>query len=236
MLAVIDSRTPVSACDELRKMGVDLCPLPIFSQLDPPVSGHPDMLLFFAQDAIICSKSYAQIAEPQLQRISAHTKLPIVLTEQSPLAEYPHDIALNAAIIGEKLLCFPKYTAKEITDRFEGRVLSVRQGYAKCSTLPIEKRALITEDPTIEKVARQNGFDVLKIRSDSVRLDGYSTGFFGGATSYSPYRELDFILCCGDLDTHPDAEKIRVFCQKYNQKIISLGNFPLYDVGTIFLL
>lgn len=236
MIAVIDQRTPKSARIALQRLGLDLCPLPLYPKIDSPVSGHPDMLLFFARDAIITSKGYAQIAHRQLQQISDRVKLPIVLTEQESQSPYPYDIALNAAVVGDRLFCYPKHTAKEITERYEKRVLPVRQGYAKCSTLPIGFDALITEDPSVETGATRNGFDVLRIQSGHVRLDGYPFGFIGGASSCSPYQPLDCVLFCGDPDTHPDAESIRGFCKKYNQKIIPLGSDTLYDVGTIFLI
>ena len=49
-------------------------------------------------------------------------------------------------------------------------------------------------------------------------------------------RASEEIFFCGDLCRHPDFEKIQAFCKKHDREAISLGKFPLLDVGTIFLI
>ena len=235
-LAVIDSRMPTEACENLKKLGYEICPLPPHPHLDAPVSAHPDMLLFLSPDAVYCTSEYAKTAKKPLQTIAWHTKRKLVLTERKQRAEYPQDILFNAAAVGQYLFCLCAHTAWELLHTKQYTIVPVKQGYAKCSTLPIGDNALITEDPSIAKAASELGFDVLKISPNAVRLPGYSTGFLGGAASYSPYNAAKEILFCGDLDLHPDAAAIRVFCAKHNQIPVTLGAFPLTDVGTIFLL
>lgn len=236
MIAVIDPRMPSAAQERLKALGYTLCPLPLYSVLDTPVSGHPDMLVFFSRNAIYTTKSYATLAQDALKKISLHTKLPIVCTQNDLQKQYPHDILFNCAPIGEYLFCLSSHTSPELLNAEEYRVCPVKQGYAKCSTLPVGKNALITEDPSIAKIAKGCRLDVLKVQANAVCLEGYSTGFLGGASSYSPYQNTDTLLFCGDLDLHPNASEIRAFCAKYQKKTISLGHFPLTDIGTIFLL
>jgi hypothetical protein len=234
MIAVIDSRMPWEAQRALTSLGYKLCHLPAYPTLDTPVSGHPDMLVFFSRDAIYTTRSYAALAQDALEELHRHTKLPIVCTENDLQKQYPHDVLLNAAPIGNNLFCLPAHTADELQKQY--RIFPVKQGYAKCSTLPIGEHALITEDPSIAKVVTALGIDVLEVRSNAVRLAGYSTGFLGGASSYSPYESTDTVLFCGALELHPNAGEIRDFCKKHQKTPISLGSFPLTDVGTIFLL
>lgn len=236
MIAVIDSRTPQKAQDALTDLGYDICALPCYQALDAPVSGHPDMLLFFAPDAICCTKGYADCAKKELQCLSLHTGRRIVLVDREVQRTYPNDILLNAATVGKFLFCLPPHTADELLGMEEYQICPVKQGYAKCSTLPIGNGALITEDPSIARAASAACLDVLKVTPYAVSLAGYSTGFLGGACSYAPYRDYGQILFCGDLDQHPDAKAIRTFCAKHCKEPISLGSFPLTDVGTIFLL
>ena len=236
MIAVIDSRMPSMAQSALKSLGYSLCPLPPHPDLDEPVSGHPDMLVFFSHGAILCTKEYATIAKNEFKMLSAYTGLPIVQVKNSVQKHYPDDILLNAASVGKHLFCLPSHTASEILDTERYQIIPVRQGYAKCSTLPVGTNALITEDPSIAKAAKIQGLDVLRISSGAVTLQGYSTGFLGGASSYAPYQSIDSVLFCGDLDHHPDAQSIRRFCKKHQKKPRLLGAFPLTDVGTIFLL
>ena len=236
MIAVIDSRMPQAASRTLERLGFTLCPLPPFPLLDTPVSAHPDMLLFFGARQIYCAKDYGKLAMHPLTLLSRHTHRAVVEV-QAPLGKsYPYDIPLNAAPIGERLICYPKHTASEILAEYPESIIPVRQGYSKCATLPIGKRALITEDPSIASVAQTRGLEVLRVSQNAVSLPGYPTGFLGGCASFSPYCDYDSILFCGDLDSHPDANDIRAFCAQHHKKIMSLGDFSLTDVGTIFLL
>ena len=98
------------------------------------------------------------------------------------------------------------------------------------------KNALITEDPSITAAAKANGFDVLKINSGNVKLVGYNTGFFGGATSYAPYLNVRELYVCGDLLTHSNANEIMDFCRRYDRLPVSLSNDPIVDLGTVFLI
>ena len=235
-LSVIDFRMPQEAQSALEAFGYTLCQLPLHKALDTPVSAHPDMLLFFATDAIYCTAEYKKTALDRLETIARHTQKQLIPLDRKQRKDYPHDILFNAAVVGKHLFCLPSYTAKEILHSGQYTPVPVKQGYAKCSILPVGNNALITEDPSIAKAASARGLDVLKISPNGVSLSGYSTGFLGGSASYSPYRSCEDIFFCGDLNLHPDAREIREFCTKHNKNPISLGAFPLTDVGTIFLL
>ena len=236
MLAVIDPRMPIGAVKALRRRGYEICPLPPHPALPSPIASHPDLLLFFAPDRILCTKSYARLAERELTHISRACQKPICVTEQDLGAVYPQDILLDALPIGNRLFCHAAHTARELTDGLGYRRISVRQGYAKCATIPITENALITADPSIASAANEEGLDVLKIESGHITLKGYDTGLIGGVASYAPYCASHEILFCGALDTHPSAALICEFCEKHGKRAVSLSNDPLTDVGTVFLI
>lgn len=236
MLAVLDCKFPIEAETALIELGHLPLRLPPHPLLPPPVASHPDMLLFFASDAVFCTQSYAEIAKCELRKISEHLKLPIRTVKKDYGAQYPSDVLLNAAPIGSYLLCSPKAVAPELVEGYGDFVLPVRQGYTKCSVLPIGNHALITSDSSIASVAMHKGLDVLQISPGHIRLDGYNYGFIGGCTSFLPYKDTDTVYTCGALSAHPDATRIIDFCKQYGYCIRSLGTFPLTDVGTIFLI
>lgn len=235
MLAIVDERIPQPAADGLCARGWELVKLPPHPALPTPVSSHPDMLLFFAPDAIYTTGSYLQIALPMLNQIAAAVGKPIRTVAGEVGGQYPSDILLNAAHVGKYLFCREAHTAAEILDCGYCPA-DVRQGYAKCSTLPIGDTALITADPSIANAARMRGLDVLQIAPGNVTLPGYDVGLIGGAASCSLYRHTDEILFCGNPDLHPDADAIRGFCSRHGVCPVSLSSEPLYDVGTIFLI
>ena len=237
MLALLDHRAPRQAEEGLRKYGHLVLRLPSHPNLPSPVSAHVDLLLFFAPNEILCTRNYFEIAKEELSIIAEASEKPLRVLDKELGNEYPSDVLLNAAPVGERLFCYPKAVAAEILACYAPeKIIAVKQGYTKCNLLPVDERSLITEDPSIASAARNCGFSVLLIPSGHVNLPGYDTGFLGGCTSFAPYQRINEIFFCGDLNKHPRAEEIICFCKQRQSEPISLGDFHLLDVGTIFLI
>ncbi len=236
MIAVLSQSTPQAALQSIRAYGYEPLLLPPHPSLPKAVASHPDMLLFFAKDAIFTEQAYYRIAKNELDAISDATKKELCFVEESLSSDYPNDVLFNALPMGEHLICNRKHTAKKILDSVSGEIIDVRQGYSKCSTVPIAPNALLTADPSIAKKASVFGFDVLRIQEGYVSLPPYSTGFLGGASGFAPYTKIPEIYFFGDLEFHPDKENILAFCAKYHRKPVFLCPTPLFDVGTAFLL
>lgn len=234
MTAVVDIRISARVEAALTARGYRVCKLPPHPELPRPVASHPDMLVFFAQDAVFCTRSYLAVANHELNILSQAAQRPLCVLDGYVGGVYPRDVLLNAAPVGGCLLCLAQHTADEIVSRY--RPIHVRQGYAKCSTVPVGENAIVTADPSIARAARENDLDVLSVRQGYVRLDGYSTGFLGGASSFSPYGDRREILFCGALSSHPDHGDIATFFRERGYEAVSLSDEPLTDVGTVFLI
>ena len=236
MIAILDARTPTAAREELRRRGYDPVALPPSPYLPAPVASHPDMLLFFAPDAIFCTKSYFSSAKEELSRISHAADRPLKIIQRETGTEYPEDVLLNALPMGRHLFCHPRATAEEVRTHPAYTLVPVRQGYAKCASLPVGSNALISADPSILGAARSLGIDTLQISSGSILLEGYRYGFIGGCASFAPYGDCDTVYLCGDPETHPDGAKMVEFCTAHGIKLHALCPRPLMDIGTIFLI
>ena len=92
MLVVTNHSFPCEAEESLKKFGHRTLRLPPHPNLPKPVASHPDMLLFFAPDAILCTKSYYEIATRELEEISAAYGAPIRLIDKEYGGEYPRDV------------------------------------------------------------------------------------------------------------------------------------------------
>ncbi len=235
MLAVTNHTFPKDAEDALSKLGHRALRLPPHSNLPAPVASHPDMLLFFAPDAIFCTKSYYRIASRELDEISLVYGAPIRFTEQEYGNVYPHDVLLNALPLGKNLFCNTKTVARELLE-LAFIPHHVNQGYTKCSALPLGNNALITADSSIAERAKNCGVDVLQIQAGHISLSGYDYGFIGGCASFAPRRNIDTIFFCGDVSQHPDYNRINSFCKTHDFSIVNLSNIGLCDVGTIFMI
>ena len=103
MLAITNYTFPHEAKKTLARFGHRTLRLPPHPNLPEPVASHPDMLLFFAPDAILCTKSYHKIAARELDEISLAYGAPIRHIEKEYENAYPKDVLLNALPIGRYL-------------------------------------------------------------------------------------------------------------------------------------
>ena len=72
--------------------------------------------------------------------------------------------------------------------------------------------------------------DALKISPGGVGLKNFPYGFIGGASGLLNNKKL---LLCGDLNIHPDGDKIRDFVNHKGVNIICLSSTKLFDFGSI---
>ena len=235
MLAITNHTFSHEVEKVLTTLGHRTLRLPSHPNLASPVASHPDILLFFAPNAIFCTKSYYEIATNELEEISAVYGAPIHFIEKEYGIEYPHDVLLNALPIGNHLFCNTKTVADELL-ALNFQFQHVNQGYSKCSVLPIGSKALITSDSSIAKSARKCNIDVLQIQEGHISLPEYDYGFIGGCASFAPRGGLNTVFFFGDVSRHPDYNKIYRFCQSYGYEIMCLSDTELCDIGTIFMI
>ena len=234
MLALADVRISSELESALKKYADTIIKLPPFSRLAKPVSSHPDMLIFEYGDKIYTWKEYFD-ENPQVFKELSSAGYKIAAIGESASAKYPCDVRLNCARVGNYVIANTRHVSSVISQlALENRLvlLHTNQGYAKCSTVTVSENSLITADESIYRAATDAGLDALKINSGNVRLDGYDTGFIGGATAVTE----NHVLFCGNLHSHPDAEKIASFCQSHGKNAVSLTNGALYDYGTVMML
>jgi hypothetical protein len=221
------------ALSELEKAGVRTVPAGQCGALPEPVAAHADMLFHQLSDsgAVIFG------GNPELESNLADIGFTKILrADIPPESKYPHDIALDAARIGARLICDAKHTSKLITDYCDKnniKVISVRQGYAKCSVCIVNENAIITSDAGIAAAAQREGIDVLMISSGSVMLRGYDYGFIGGCCGKLARDTMAFY---GELGKHPDADSIRDFLWCYGVAAVPLKKGVLEDIGGLIPL
>ena len=146
--------------------------------------------------------------------------------------KYPDNVALNAALVGNRLLCKEKALhprVKEYCNINNIKVLNVNQGYTKCSTLILNENAIITDDESIEKVSLINNINVLKISKGDIFLDSETVGFIGGASAVID----DIVYFFGDITSHRDGVKIIEFLSLYNLNYKCVIPGRLLDIGGI---
>ncbi len=158
-----------------------------------------------------------------------------IACHSNPQDPYPHDIAFNIIPLEDKIICNSNYidnTIKQHCLTNQINIIHTNQGYAKCSTMVIDKNNIITADNSIHNAAIQNGINSLLIRAGYISLPGYNYGFIGGASGV--YNDTVYIS--GVLDSHPEKIQIEEFIYSCNKTIMYLSSLPAIDLGSFLFI
>lgn len=146
--------------------------------------------------------------------------------------DYPENASFCALAFGNYFVHRLDITAPALLNeatRLGLELIDVRQGYTRCSALPVNDNSVITADAGIAGALRKRGAEVLEIAPGHVLLPGYAEGFFGGCAG----RVGDTIVFNGDLGAHPDCGRIESFIRERGIGVKSFPGQPLRDIGSI---
>lgn len=199
--------------DYLKEKGCRIRSISSDNIVDKGISNHPDIFL--------CRMGY-------------HKTDPIFFAQKKDLDYYyPGDVAFNAACTGKYFIHNTKHTNPQLLQEAKAmgmEIIHVRQGYTKCSIVVVDETSIITYDKGIAAAcSAYPELDVCLVRPGFVRLDGYDTGFIGGASG----RIGNEIIFNGNLSAHPDFEKIVQFVESKGLFVKYFEQYELTDIGSI---
>ena len=220
----INEGTPFEIRTALSRYGICV-PLPEFEALPHPVCRHPDMLMASINGNVFIHREYQKG-----QAILRELGIPFFISESAVKKDYPHDVALNCFNAGGYLFAKASAVSEEVLARARESkmpVLSVSQGYTKCSTAII-KNAIATADKGIARAAKSVGIPTLILPPHKIGIEVYDTGFIGGASMTVNENTLGFF---GRIEDYPSYEDLKAFFSTVGVEIISLSKEPLFDYG-----
>ena len=176
--------------------------------------------------------------------------------------DYPNDIIYNAVCTRDYVFHRIENTDRDLMDaiitwrqglaceshsdsdgsfREETKVIGVRQGYTRCSCLPVNNDSFITSDEGIARALEAQGAAVLLICEGHIKLRGFEHGFIGGTggniyINSGGITDQKAIIFNGDLSTHPDFEKITGFIKSRNILPVWFEDYALEDIGSILAI
>lgn len=215
------------------KTGIDVIGLPSFECLDTPVDSHADMLLSVIDNNIFVYKEYYESNKELFHSLSEKYK--IINVEKPCQRHYPEDIALNVLVIGKKIFCKIKSVAAEILNYAQEngyKLINISQGYSACSTLVINENVAITGDKGVYNALVNEGIKALLISNDDIRLDGYNSGFIGGACGV--YDKKVFVF--GEIEKLSSHQSFLDFIKAENCTLFEVLTGDVCDFGGIKLL
>lgn len=217
---------------KLEELSVKLIDITPHKWLDNAICSHADMLLHHLGENRVIIAQKGACYEKELVK----NGFQVSYTAQELENKYPKDILLNAARLGNKLICSKKNIDESLT-RYCGEnnieIIDVNQGYARCSCCIVNENAVITADSAIYNACQSHNIDALKISAGNIVLKGYNYGFIGGACGLIDKNLMAF---CGNIALHPDGEKIAEFLRFHGVDYISLSDGELEDIGGILPL
>ena len=193
------------------------------------VAGHPD--LFF------CGHRGRYVVAPNtpIKYINWLNErgVDFVLGSQPVGNSYPSSAIYNAVVTDRYVIHNLSITDPVIQETFcHLKKINIKQGYSRCSLLPLKDNHFITSDQGIYKVLKNNNLDVLYINPSTILLPGFEHGFFGGAAGV----DEDTLFLAGSLRYFPEGEKVRSYLDQLNYTIVELYDGPLFDGGSILVV
>lgn len=215
----------------LESLHIENILLPDNPNIDPRLAGHADLsLLHTGGERLYLApylKEHSFAEELRTRGALLH------FSELQQDRDYPADAQLNVCIMGKHVICNPKTAAARIVEHLtklgDRTCIPVRQGYSRCAVCTVDADSIITADRGIATSAEENGLHVLLIRPGYIRLDGFLYGFIGGASFKLAHDKLAFT---GNLDAHPDREKILGFLAERGIQAVFLTREPAFDIGS----
>lgn len=215
----------------LKKQGIETIVVSKDMRLERYERSHPDLrLCHLGNNEVMIYRE-----DNALFEVISKKGFNVLFAENEIYAKYPKCAALNALIIGNTFVCNKKAVDGKLFTEAQKRgyeVVFTSQGYSRCAACVVSENAAITSDPAIYS-ALKDKIDVLKISAGHIRLADTYDGMIGGCSAMIGKGLLAF---CGDIEKHPDFDKIQKFLCKHDVKYICLSKDELIDVGTIIPL
>lgn len=233
-LVVVSGDMPTAMRECLATYVKNVMPVPRLPGLHYPVCGHPDMLFVNPCEGVII---YAPGISAEFVELLENFGYMMISGGKTPFGDYPRDIPYNVAIVGRHAFLNKRYSDPCLMEWLERAGIGmshVNQGYAKCSTLILNREAVITSDSGINNAAREQNIDSLLVPPQKrIVIEGFDYGFLGGAAGLISPSEL---AVSGDFSMLDDAGEIGKFLAKYGIKPISLGSGNVLDLGSLIPL
>lgn len=233
MVAFIDYRTTIEEKKSLSKFNIDFIEIPKNSTLYDAIDGHVDIqinIIDKKEKKIIVHKDIAPSFIKKLEQFN----IKYIKSLSSLTEKYPGNIILNAAILEKDIIHNFKYTDKNLISSIKDKnFINVKQGYSKCSILPIREKAIITNDKGIYDTLKKEDYDILLLPPGDILLPSLNYGFIGGVGGKISDDSLGFF---GNLDYYKYGKEVKHFLSKYDIKPIYLREGKLIDRGSLMCL
>ena len=205
----------------LKNLGITVYPISESDFIENKISSHADMNILYLGNGKYLG--YEEILPKEFTFVPESTP-------EKP--NYEKSTKLNCALIGKYCIYNPKTASKNIPfDNYT--LISVNQGYSKCSVLVIDEESIITADNGIAEMSKKTGLNVLTVNQTEVSLKGYPNGFIGGIGGK---LEKSILGIAGEIKYLSNNKEIIHFCRNCGVYIERICGGKIKDIGGIIPL
>lgn len=228
MLILCDSKMPGTAKKNLSTYG-EVVEFATKGIIYEAISGHPDIFFCPSPAGLIVAPNLPEKYFKTLEKNGIQYKV-----GHSQVGEkYPESARYNCLFTGNTLIYNPQTSDLSLLEiNPDSEIISVKQGYTRCSLVSLSDNTYITSDHGIEKTLKQLNRQVLFVDPVCIKLQGFEHGFFGGACG----RYENILFLCGSLSFFKERERIQKFAEMSGVKIIELYDGPPVDLGSILFI
>lgn len=233
MNCFLDYRITKEELTNISKLNIDPIIVPKCDYVYNAIDGHVDIQLNIIDKnsrEIIVQNS---ISNDFIKKLEEY-KINFSFSKNSLGLSYPNNIILNGLILDEYFVHNLKYTDENLLDNVKDKkLINVKQGYTKCSVLPIGNKAIITSDKKIALSLKSEGFDTLILPPGDILLPDLNYGFIGGVGGMINSNTLALF---GEISNYAFGNELYRFLYKYDIEPISLRKGKLIDRGSLFII
>lgn len=233
MNCFLDYRITKEELTNIYKLNIDPIIVPKCDYVYNAIDGHVDIQLNIIDKnsrEIIVQNS---INNDFIKKLEEY-KINFSFSKNSLGLSYPNNIILNGLILDEYFVHNLKYTDENLLDNVKDKkLINVKQGYTKCSVLPIGNKAIITSDKKIALSLKSEGFDTLILPPGDILLPDLNYGFIGGVGGMINSNTLALF---GEISNYAFGNELYRFLYKYDIEPISLRKGKLIDRGSLFII
>lgn len=233
MFCFVDYRISNEELNNLIKLNIEPIIVPKCPNVYEAIDGHVDIQLHVinkAEKKIIIQKD---ISKEFLNSLSKKG-IQYILSKESLGYKYPKDIIINALSTDEVFIHNLNHTDKNLIDlQHKKKLINVKQGYTKCSILPLREDTFITSDKGIYNRLIEENFNILLVPSGDILLPPLNYGFIGGVGGMISENKLALF---GELNSYEYGNEVYNFLYKHDIEPIYLKKGKLVDRGSLICI
>lgn len=234
MYCFVDYKISKEELSNLSSLNFNVVLVPKCNLVYEAINGHPDIQMNILKNNSEFKVIIHNNSNINFKNFLFHNNIKYIVSKNTLSNTYPKDIFLNALITDKYFIHNTKYTDENLlTSQSNKTIISVPQGYTKCSILPIRENALITSDKGIFNILKNYNFDILLVPCGDILLPSLNYGFIGGVGGMISNNKMAFF---GDLSYYQYGSEVKEFLYKYDIEPIYLRKGKLIDRGSLLTL